>query len=210
MNNVLNILINKYPDLAICKDDIILAFELMVKCYRGNGKIMTCGNGGSASDSEHIVGELMKGFKSKRLLPLSFKEKISKLFPDDGEYLTSHLQGARTASALTSNSTVNTALANDVAADMIFAQQVYGYGNKGDVLIALSTSGNSLNILNAIQVSKAKELITIGLTGQSGGKMKSFCDVTICVPETSTPEIQELHLPIYHALCLMLENEFFE
>src|ERR1035437_9106964 len=199
MNNVLNNLINKYPELEICKEDIFSAFELMSKCYHGNGKILTCGNGGSASDSEHIVGELMKGFCSKRLLPASFKDKINSLFPDDGNYLYNHSQGALPSIALTSNSTLNTAFANDVAADMIFAQQVYGYGNNGDVLISLSTSGNSLNVLRALQIAKVKELIIIGLTGQTGGKMKGLCDVTICVPKTSTTDIQELHLPAYRS-----------
>lgn len=210
MNKVLNDLIGKYPELEICKADILTAFEMLCKCYRTEGKILTCGNGGSASDSEHIVGELMKGFKSKRLLPLSFKEKITGLFPDDGDYLGTHLQGALPAIALTSNSTLNTAFANDVAADMIFAQQVYGYGNKGDVLIGLSTSGNSVNVIRALQVAKAKDMTTIGLTGRSGGKMKDLCDATIRVPQDSTPDIQELQLPVYHAICLMLENEFFE
>jgi D-sedoheptulose 7-phosphate isomerase len=210
MNKVLNNLISKYPELEVCKEDILRAFELMCKCYRGKGKILTCGNGGSASDSEHIVGELMKGFYSKRLLPVSFKDKVNSLFPEDANYLYNHLQGALPSIALTSNSALNTAFANDVAADMIFAQQVYGYGNNGDVLIALSTSGSSLNVLRALQVAKIKGLIIIGLTGQTGGKMKSLCDVTICVPKTSTTDIQELHLPVYHAICLMLENEFFE
>jgi len=210
MNKELNNLIIKYPELDVCKEDIFSAFEMMCNCYRGNGKILTCGNGGSASDSEHIVGELMKGFYSKRVLPASFKDKVNSLFPDDGAYLHGHLQGALPSIALTSNSTLNTAFANDVAADMIFAQQVYGYGNKGDVLIALSTSGNSLNVIRALQTAKAKDVITVGLTGQTGGKMKNHCDVTICVPGTSAAEIQELHLPVYHAICLMLENEFFE
>jgi phosphoheptose isomerase len=209
MNKVLNDLIERYPELEICKEDIFSAFKLMGKCLREKGIILTCGNGGSASDSEHIVGELMKGFKSARVLPTSFKDKINSLFPKDGDYLVSHLQGALPAIALTSNSTLNTAFANDVAADMIFAQQVYGYGSKGDVLIGLSTSGNSANVIKALQVAKAKDMINIGLTGASGGKMNDLCDVTIRVPQYSTPEIQELHLPVYHAICLMLENEFF-
>lgn len=210
MSEVLNILIDRYPDLDVCRNEIFKAFEFLKKCYHENGKVLTCGNGGSSSDSEHIVGELMKGFKSNRSLPLSFKDKINSLFPQDGIYIGNHLQGTLSAISLSSNSTLNTAFANDVAADMIYAQQVYGYGNKGDVLIGLSTSGNSLNVIRALQVAKAKGLITIGLTGKTGGKMKDYCDVTIRVPRTSTPDIQELHLPVYHAICLMLENEFFE
>jgi D-sedoheptulose 7-phosphate isomerase len=209
MNKVLSDLLVKYPDLLVCKEDIFAAFDLMWRCYHENGKILVCGNGGSAADSEHITGELMKGFKSARELPSSVKDRIISLFPDDGDYLCSHLQGAIPAISLTSNSTLNTAFANDVAPDMIFAQQVYGYGNKDDILIGLSTSGNSLNVLRALQVARVKDMATIGLTGKSGGKMIGLCDVLIRVPHTSTSDIQELHLPVYHAICLMLENEFF-
>lgn len=209
MNPVLVDLLARYPDLLVCREDITAAFEVMRNCYRCKGKVLTCGNGGSAADSEHIVGELMKGFISQRPLPSSVKDTIKKLYPDEGDYLGSHLQGALPAIALTTNSILNTAFANDVAADMVFAQQVYGYGNEGDVLIGLSTSGNSANVLRALQVARVKEMITIGLTGQSGGRMMGLCDLTIRVPRTSTPEIQELHLPVYHAICLMLENEFF-
>lgn len=209
MNKALNNLLEKYPDLEVCKENIFKAFEMMCGCYRNNGKILTCGNGGSASDSEHITGELMKGFRSERTLPSTVKNKIINLFPEDGDYLYSHLQGAIPSVSLTSNSALNTAFANDVAPDMIFAQQVYGYGNKGDILIGLSTSGNSLNVLRALQVAKVKEMMTIGLTGQSGGKMNELCDVLIRVPRTSTSDIQELHLPVYHAICQMLEDELF-
>lgn len=209
MNKVLNNLMEKYPDLKVCKEDIFKAFELMCICYRNNGKILTCGNGGSASDSEHITGELMKGFRSDRALPLSVKNKIISLFPEDGDYLCDHLQGAIPAISLTSNSSLNTAFANDVAPDMIFAQQVYGYGTKNDVLIGLSTSGNSQNVLRALQIAKVKDMVAIGLTGQSGGKMNDLCDVLIRVPRTLTSDIQELHLPVYHTICLLLEKEFF-
>lgn len=210
MNNVLNELLEKYPDLETCKADILLAFEVLSNCYHKKGKVLVCGNGGSASDSEHIVGELMKGFKSERYLPREFKERVQNFFPEYSEYITAHLQGALPAISLTSNSALNTAFANDVAADMIFAQQVLGYGNPGDVLWGISTSGNSVNVIRALQVAKAKDLINIGLTGLTGGKMLDVCDVTIRVPRMSTPDIQELHLPVYHAICLMLEQEFFE
>ncbi len=202
-------LLQRYPDLEVCTQDILKAFGLMSSCHRNNGKILICGNGGSAADSEHITGELMKGFKSARKLSSFVKEKILRLFPEDGDYLYNHLQEAIPAISLTSNSALNTAFSNDVASDMIFAQQVYGLGNKGDVLLALSTSGNSTNVLKALQIAKVKEMFTIGLTGQSGGKMNEICDVLIRVPRNSTSEIQELHLPVYHAICLMLEMEFF-
>ncbi len=210
MNDILNALWEKYPDLETCKSDILMAFELISKCYRKNGKLLICGNGGSASDSEHIVGELMKGFKSNRFLPLQFKEKIQNIFPEISDYITGHLQGALPAISLTSNSVLNTAFANDVAADMVFAQQVFGYGNPGDILWGISTSGNSINVIRALQVAKAKEMVNIGLTGLTGGKMLNLCDVIIRVPRISTPDIQELHMPVYHAMCLMLEQEFFE
>lgn len=210
MNDILKELLEKYPDLEVCKTDIIMAFELISKCYRENGKVLTCGNGGSASDSEHIVGELMKSFKSGRFLPAGFKERVTNIFPESSDYLLQHLQGALPAISLTSNSVLTTAFANDVAADMIFAQQVLGYGSPGDILIGISTSGNSTNVIRALQVAKAKNLVNIGLTGLTGGKMIDLCDVIIRVPRISTPDIQELHLPVYHALCLMLEREFFD
>jgi D-sedoheptulose 7-phosphate isomerase len=210
MNEILNELWEKYPDLQTCEADIVLAFQLISKCFRDKGKILICGNGGSASDSEHIVGELMKSFKSKRFLPEEFREKVINRFPEDSAYILNHLQGALPAISLTSNSALNTAFSNDVASDMIFAQQVLGYGTPGDVLLALSTSGNSINVIRALQVSRAKGLINVELTGLGGGKMNELCDVLIRVPRISTPDVQELHLPVYHALCLMLEQEFFE
>lgn len=210
MNEILNDLWERYPDLEACKADILLSFELLSKCYHKKGKILVCGNGGSAADSEHIVGELMKSFKSARPLTGSFKEKMNIFSPESSEYIVSHLQGALPAISLTSNSSLISAIANDVSGDMIYAQQVYGYGNPGDILLGISTSGNSVNVIRALQVAKANEMINIGLSGLTGGKMKELCDVTICVPRVSTPEIQELHLPVYHTLCLMLEKEFFE
>ena len=210
MNKILVVLFEKYPELETCKEDIEKALKLLIACYQGSGMVMTCGNGGSAADSEHIVGELMKGFKSKRSLPDVEKAKFRALFKEDGNYIGHRLQGALASISLTSNVSLNTAFANDVAADMIFAQQVYGYGKPGDVLICLSTSGNSLNIIRAIQVAKATGISTVGFTGQDGGKMKDLCDVTIRVPKNSTPDIQELHLPVYHAIYLILEKEFFE
>jgi D-sedoheptulose 7-phosphate isomerase len=198
-----------YPDLAVCQPEVQYAFDLLSESYRKGGKVLLCGNGGSAGDSEHIVGELMKGFTSKRPVPEAVRSMLSKAFPEDGEYLSNHLQGALPAISLVSQTSLITAFANDVAADMIFAQQVYGYGLKGDVLIGISTSGTSKNVVHALQVARAMSLRTIGLTGRSGGKMKAVCDVTICVPAESTPEVQQRHIAVYHALCLMLEEEFF-
>jgi D-sedoheptulose 7-phosphate isomerase len=152
----------------------------------------------------------MKGFKQLRPLSDDLKNKYETEFGEEGKYIADRLQGALPSIALTSNATLNTAFANDVAADLIFAQQVYGYGNAGDVVIGLSTSGNSVNVVRAMQVAKMKGVKTIGMTGIGGGKLKEICDITINVPHDCTPDIQELHLPVYHALCLMLEEEFFE
>ncbi len=210
MNNALTKLLSKYPDLNVCSKDIELAFETIKNSYHNRGKLLLCGNGGSASDCEHIVGELMKGFMKKRQLSGGFQKELMEQWPINGEYLAKNLQGALPAISLTSNTALMTAYSNDVAADMVFAQQVYGYGNSSDVLLGISTSGNSANVLNALQVAKVLGMKTIGLTGKTGGRMKEICDVSICVPYENTPDIQERHLPIYHTLCIMLEESFFK
>ena len=202
-------LIEKYPDLKNCLPDIQRAFELLCDTYRQDGKVLTCGNGGSAADAEHLVVELMKGYKLKRSLAGGRRAVLIENNPENGAYLADHLQEALPAISLVSQASLISALANDVAADLVYAQQVYGYGREGDTLFALSTSGNSRNVIHALQVARALGLHTVGLTGPSGGLMKSICEVTICAPGDSTPAIQENHLPIYHALCEMLETEFF-
>jgi len=204
-------LIERYPELAVCESDIQRAYETLYQCYRAGGKILLAGNGGSAADCEHIVGELMKGFMSPRALPAAERDKLRSLYgSEEGAYLADHLQGALPAIALSGHSALSTAFANDVAADMVFAQQVYGYGKPEDALVVFSTSGNSVNVLRAVQVAKSRGLATIGFTGRSGGKLKALADTTICVPYDVTPDIQERHLPIYHALCIMLEEAFFQ
>jgi phosphoheptose isomerase len=199
----------KYPDLQPCLNDIEAAFEMAKSRLESGGKMLLCGNGGSAADCEHIIGELMKGFKRKRALPQEVIHRFEQAFADDGIEIAAKLQGVLPAISLVSQSALITAYANDISAEMIFAQQVYGYGRPGDVVWALSTSGNSANVIYALQVAKVMGLGTIGFTGSSGGKMKEFCDVCIRVPLEDTAEIQESHLPIYHALCLMLEEAFF-
>jgi phosphoheptose isomerase len=210
MRQELKKLVSKYPELADCIPDIERAFELLTECYQQGGKLLLCGNGGSAADCEHIVGELMKGFTLQRPVDSRFKQQLIDVDPSEGSYLAEQLQQALPAISLVSHSALMTAFANDVAADMVFAQQVYGYGQHGDVVIGLSTSGNSSNIVKALKVAKAMGLNTIGFTGQGGGTMKELCDVSICVPWQETLDIQERHLPIYHALCIMLEKEFFQ
>ncbi len=209
LNIALGRLINRYPELEACFGDIERSFELIKASYRQGGKMLVCGNGGSASDSEHIVGELMKGFMSKRPVSEQVRERLMAEFPGEGGYLADHLQGALPAISLVGHSALISAFANDVAPDMIFAQQVFGYGQPGDVLLGISTSGNSRNVIHALQVARALGLGTIGLSGGDGGRMKPLCDAAIVVPWSGTPDIQERHLPIYHALCIMLEGEFF-
>lgn len=195
-------LLERYPVLENCKEEIYIAYKLMRECYCSGGKVLACGNGGSAADAEHIVGELMKGFL------LSRKIENPALNGDD-EILT-HLQGALPAVALNTHSALLTAFANDLEFDYAYAQQVYGLGKKGDVLIALSTSGNSSSIVNAVRAAGAKEIVSIGITGSKESRLGECCTVCIKLPETETFKIQELTLPVYHCLCAMLEADFFE
>ncbi|MDQ2691742.1 MAG: SIS domain-containing protein [Chloroflexota bacterium] len=202
-------LVASYPELTVCASEIVAAFDILRDCYRSNGKVLTCGNGGSAADAEHIVGELMKGYLLKRSISEEIRARLVAASPQDGDYLADHLQGGLPAVSLVSQTSLLSAIANDTAADMVYAQQVYAYGQEGDALIGLSTSGNSRNIIHAVQVARAGGLRTIGLTGPTGGELRSLCEVCICVPGDSTPAIQERHLPIFHVLCAMLEEEFF-
>jgi D-sedoheptulose 7-phosphate isomerase len=202
-------LISTYPELDVCASDIQAAFETLRACYRSGGKVLTCGNGGSAADAEHIVGELMKGYLLKRRVPEEVRTRLLSANPEEGDYLASHLQGGLPAISLVSQSSLLSAIANDTAADMAYAQQVYAYGREGDAVIGISTSGNARNVIHAMQVARALGMRAIGLTGPLGGALKPLCDVCICVPAENTPAIQERHLPIFHVLCAMLEEEFF-
>ena len=179
------------------------AAELIVSAYKKGGKVLVCGNGGSAADSEHIVGELMKQFKMPRKTDKDFAAAWARLYPNDA--LINSLQGAVPAISLASQTSLMTALLNDNGGEVVFAQQVYGYGRGGDVLIALSTSGNSVSVINAVKAAKARGMKVIGFTGESGGKAGPMCDILFNVPEKETYRVQELHLPIYHALCALVE-----
>ena len=192
-------LLTRYPALAECEADIKKALELMIETYKNGGKVLICGNGGSASDSAHIVGELMKGF----LLPRKVTDE--RISPD----LREHLQGGLPAIALCSHEALMMAFINDVKPDMVYAQQVYGYAKENDLVIGITTSGNSSNVVNAIRVAKDMGVKTIGLTGEKGGKIAELSDVTIKVPETETYKVQEYHLPVYHYLCAKTEEAFF-
>ena len=204
---VIDNLFVRYPELSTLP--ITESIREIIDCYYRENKLLVCGNGGSAADSLHIVGELMKGF----LLPRKLKEKkqsdIREQFPDSAEYLIDNLQGTLPAISLVSETALLSAYANDQASDLSFAQQVLGHGNSGDILIAISTSGNSKNVIYAAQIAKIQEMKVISLTGESGGKLRDVSDVLINVPSNETHIIQEYHLPIYHAICAAVENEFF-
>ena len=184
------------------------AFALLAACYRGGGKVLVCGNGGSAADSEHIVGELMKGFRSTRPLPAAHRDRLAERWGEEGLRLAGRLQRALPAVSLVSQVSLGTAVANDLGADLVFAQQVYGYGRPGDALIAISTSGKAANVLAACRVARAFGLATLGLTGAEGGQLKDLCDVTVRAPASETAEVQVWHMRAYHLLCAALEEEF--
>lgn len=202
-------LIERYPILEVCRDDIKDAYEVIKASYENGRKLLIAGNGGSASDAEHIVGELMKGFVKKRQLTGEMTEKLCKADAERGKALSENLQQGLPAIALTGHPGLSSAFLNDVDGEMIYAQQVLGYGKPGDVFLGISTSGNAKNVIYALTVAKAKGMKTIGLAGRDGGELKKKADITIIVPEQETYKIQELHLPLYHTLCLMLEEYFF-
>lgn len=212
MNYTIDDLIKRYPELKVCRQSIIDAYNLLLECYKNGNKLLIAGNGGSCADSEHIVGELMKGFKSKRELNSELKQSLREIDPIRGEELANKLQGALPAIALDGHQGLNTAFTNDVENGglLTYAQQIIGYGNKGDVFLGISTSGNSKNVMYACVAAKAKGLKVIGLTGKDGGELAKIADVAIIAPSNETFMIQEYHLPIYHCLCLMLEEKFFD
>jgi len=198
-----------HPALDVCRQDIDRAFRLLAESFAAGGTLLVCGNGGSAADAAHIVGELMKGFLLARPLPESMRARLAEADPEIGPALAAHLQGALPVINLADGMSLATAFANDVSAEMAYAQAASGYGRGGGALLGLSTSGNARNVLAALCVARALGLTTIGMTGREGGRMKGRCDVLIRVPADRTPDIQELHLPVYHCLCAMLEARFF-
>ena len=209
LNKHIDLLLERYPQLSAVKSDIIAAYKILESCYQNGGKLLIAGNGGSAADAEHIVGELMKGFKLPRKPDADFAEKLIAADNELGKVLAENLQGALPAIALDGHPALSTAYMNDCEPLLCFAQQVNGYGRPGDVFLGISTSGNSKNVLYAATVAKAKGMKIIGLTGAKDSKLSAAADVTVKVPQTETYMIQELHLPVYHCLCLMLEDKFF-
>lgn len=199
-----------HPRLHACREAMERALVLLKECFESGGKILVCGNGGSAADSEHVVGELMKSYRLKRKIPASLAASLEAAFPDGSAAALNALQGALPAISLVSHSSLISALSNDVSAELVFAQQVYGYGRAGDVLLGLSTSGRSANVLRAFQVARVLDIRSICLTGaRSDERLGALVDVVVSMPEEETPAIQELHLPVYHCLCEMVESELF-
>ena len=205
----IDLLIERYPVLKSIKDSIIDAYLLMEQSYLNGGKLLIAGNGGSASDSEHIAGELMKSFKMERRIPDDFKEKLISIDSVRGEQLAKNLQQPLLAIPLVSLEALSTAYINDVDGYGVYAQQMLGFGKPGDVFLAISTSGNSKNVMNATVVARALGVKIIGLTGKNGGELADVADVAVKAPSYETYMVQELHLPIYHCWCLMLEERFF-
>lgn len=209
LQNYIDLLIRRYSILEYVKNDIINAYFIMEECYENGGKLLVAGNGGSAADSEHIVGELMKSFKIARPVTQEYADELIRIDSKRGAELARKLERTLMAIPLVANEALTTAYLNDVDGLGVFAQQLMGYGKRGDVFLAISTSGNSRNIMNATVVARASGIKIIGLTGKNGGELGMVSDVAIKVPEEETYMIQELHLPIYHCLCLMLEDNFF-
>jgi len=208
MNRVSSLL-QRYPVLKACEQELAAAFDLLEAAYRNGNKLLVCGNGGSAADSDHLVGELMKGFLKTRQIPAADAAQLEQAGGAAGKRIASQLQGSLAAISLPSPVSLVTAIGNDIGYEMIFAQQVYGLGRAGDVVLGISTSGKSKNVINAVIVAKAFGLKSIVLTGQSGRDLAPLADVAIKVPSDDIAEIQELHLPVYHWLSTELEGTFF-
>jgi len=206
---LLDKLIERYPVLASVREDIEKTANMIIESYENGGQLLACGNGGSSADADHIVGELMKSFSKKRPLESSFKTSLMSVDVEKAKFLSSKLERGLPAISLSAHTALNTAVSNDIHGDLIFAQQVNGYGRKGDVFLGITTSGNSGNVIYAAIVAKAKGIKVLGLTGETGGELKNYCDAVIKVPAKWTPEVQELHLPVYHTICQIIEYHFF-
>ena len=210
MNEYLELLIQRYPTLTACREDIRAACEALIACYEAGGKLLLCGNGGSCADSDHIAGELLKGFLKKRPLSVEEREAMREKCPEIDEAMLTQLQKGLPAIPLTNMAALFTAFCNDVDPELVYAQQVLALGKPGDILIGISTSGNAKNVATAARLAKATGLTVIALTGGTGGTLKTLSDIAIVVPATETYQVQELHLPTYHCLCATVEEHFFK
>lgn len=210
MNNHVEDVLRRYPTLAVCEEAMTTAIQAIAACYENGGKLLLCGNGGSCADSDHIAGELLKGFLKKRPLSAEQVEAMQMACPELEPGLLDKLQGGLPAIPLTAMAALFTAFCNDVDPELVFAQQVLALGRTGDVLIGISTSGNAKNVAAAAKVAKGLGMTVIGLTGRNGGTLRELSDICVCVPETETYKVQELHLPVYHCLCAAVEEHFFK
>ena len=201
-DGIFNELFKRYPSLEVCKEDIYKAYEILAECLKNGGKILCCGNGGSAADCDHFAGELLKGFLKKR--PLSDEEK--KKFGDG--YVADNLQKGLPVISLCAHTALMTAYSNDAESSLVFAQQVYAYAGSGDVLLCFSTSGNSSNVIFAAETAIAADMKVISVTGERISPLRRFSDVCINLPESETFKVQELTLPVYHCLAAMIEDRF--
>lgn len=204
---IINNLLWRFTELE--DKNIVNTIELLVDCFNNGNKLLVCGNGGSASDAQHIVGELMKKFNKKRELPQNLKDKIREVFKDTYNYIFDNVQFALPTMSLVGETALVSAISNDSTSNIVYAQQVLGYGKEGDILLAISTSGNSKNVIYACQMAKVKDMKVIGLTGQDGGELNNCTDILIKAPSKETFLIQEYHMSIYHTICLAVENEIF-
>ena len=202
-------LTERYPALDSCISEVESAIDAIISCYQNGGKLLICGNGGSAADADHIVAELLKSFSKKRPVQKGFANNLIDISSERGAILAERLERGLPAISLNSHAALISAISNDIGGDFIYAQQVLGYGNKNDILIGITTSGNSQNIIDAAITARAKGLKVIGLTGETGGKLKEHCDISIRVPSAITPVVQEYHLPVYHILCQIVEDHFY-
>lgn len=203
-------LVLRYPGLCECRDAIAAAADMIIDAYRSGKTLYTCGNGGSAADADHIVGELMKGFVKRRPMPIADREALSALFPEEADRMAQGLQCGLPAFSLHSQSALLTAFLNDVEPSMVYAQMLYAVGRRGDVLVAISTSGNSENVLNAARIARFRGMRVISLVGEQICALDAVSDVAIHVADTETYRVQELHLPVYHWLCARVEEEFYQ
>lgn len=205
----MDLLISRYPKLEGIREDMIDAYLIFEQCYINDGKLLIAGNGGSAADSEHMAGELMKRFRIPRPVSEDYARKLAEIDHQRGPQLAANLECSLMAIPLVAHEALSTAYINDVDGLGVFAQQLLGFGRKGDAFLGISTSGNSQNVMNATVVARASGIKVVGLTGAEGGELATAADVAVCVPETETYKVQELHLPVYHCWCLMLEDKFF-
>jgi len=208
-NGVFKLLLERYPIMESCASEIISAGAILLKAAVEGHKFLICGNGGSAADADHITGELLKSFCKKRPIGEELAAQLRETGGEAGALLAEKLQAGIPAVSLTQHNALSTAFANDVNPDIVFAQQCQVYGKRGDIFWGITTSGNANNVYYAALTAKAMGLKILGLTGKSGGKLKTLCDVCICVPEIETYKVQELHLPVYHALCLYIEDKLW-